>query len=758
MKCKDARRQMVKRLFGAPEAEGPLQEHLRNCPDCSERFAAYQRMREEVVGLESVPFPEQLEETFEERLGEALAQEQDAGFVPARPQPETAGAVKAAIVVGALVVLVGLTMLAMALFRGDYEPPSPVGRLAQVAGTVQVQEPGAPRWREARTGEDLMPGAMVRSEGRGTALVSADRVDWRLDGFAAIGFGRPGEYELLQGRVHGRCRAPDDETVQLLSQQGTIKCAEGRFVAALSPQRLQVSCVSGELTLRAGEGERTLRPGQRAVVHKGETVGPVREGRVAETVHWMKAFNDDGQRLLTRRQLASVPLTDAQPLLPATVRMERVGIDVRVRGALALLRFDVRLRNNGDEPWQGALAAADVLLPPPLADVAPPLSLGAGQSGVARAAAVCVLRNREGSHALGLNPRNWTAAPIGTLGLRVDVAVEGGIDELELPPQEVRERNLDGFTWSWQGRDVDPATPFVLEYVPEDEETVDALRLAGGGQECTLIGWRPDPRPDEWPGRGAQILIAFDATADFGPGGRGYAQEALEAVLGALPTGSFTALAAYDGRLKLDPDPLLRHFPVRVETMLAALWELERGGGGQPAPFLQNALALASGMEGESTLLFVIGRDGEPPGGVTVPDDVTAIVLALGADGPTKGWGEFCSRTGGLAAALPPRMAPRLAALDFLSNLRWPALDAAPLLELDGATETAVLAGAGRSANQPVVALCGGSAAGKLSGMARADAGGRRMEREFELSAEAPVSGTALIGELIGRLRSLSGP
>lgn len=757
MKCSDARRQMVKSLFGPPEAEGPLEEHLRNCPDCSERFAAYRRMKKEVVELEAVPFPRQVEETYEERLGEALAQEPDGELVPARPDPETPGAVKAAIVVVALVGLVGMTVLAMAIFRGDYEPPRPVGRLAQIAGTVQVQDPGAPRWREARAGEDLMPGAMVRSEGNGSALVTTDLADWWLDGFAAIGLGRAGEYELLQGRVHGASRAPDGETVQLLSQQGTIECAEGRFVAVLTPERLRVTCVKGEVTLTAGEGERTLRSGQRAMVHKGEPAGPVRDGRVAEAVHWLKAFGDEGERRLTRRQLASVPLTAAQPGLPATVALERLQVHVRVRGPLALVQFEARLHNEGDEAWSGALRPTDVLLPPPLAEVAPSLSLTAGQDGVARAAAVCVLRNREGSHSLGLNPANWISGPIGTLNLQVDAEVTGGIDEAELPVQGVRERNLDGFTWSWQGRDVDPAVPFVLELVPEDDETIDALRLTSQGREYALIGWRPKAREDEWPGRGAHILIAFDATADFGPGGRGYAQEALEAVLGALPTGSFTALAAYDGRLKLDPDPLLRHFPVRVETMLAALWQLDDRSDGEPAPFLENALALASGIEGESTLLFVTGRDVEPPREVEMPDDVTAIVLSLGADDSHVALGDFCARTGGLAAGLPHRMAPRLAALDFLSNLRWPALAAPPVLHLRGTPRPAVLSSPGQFANQPVVALCRLDPGTDIAGTFEAEAGGRTMEREFELRREPPAPGGALTEELVERLRALSG-
>ncbi|MFO7959307.1 MAG: hypothetical protein R6X33_19665 [Candidatus Brocadiia bacterium] len=757
MKCSDARRQMVKSLFGPPEAEGPLQEHLRNCPDCSERFAAYRRMKEEVVELEAAPFPGQVEDTYEERLGEALEQEPDGDLVPARPDPETPGAVKAAIVVVALVGLVGMTVLAMAVFRGDYEPPSPVGRLAQIAGTVQVQDPGAPRWREARAGEDLMPGAMVRSEGDGSALLTTDLADWRLDGFAAIGFGRAGEYELLQGRVHGACRPPEGETVQLLSQQGTIACAEGRFVAVLTPERLRVSCVSGEVTLTAGEGERTLRPGQRAMVHKGEPAGPVRDGRVAEAVHWLKAFNDDGERLLTRRQLASVPLTAAHPVLPATVGMERLEVRLLVRGPLALVQFEARLHNEGDEAWSGALRPTDVLLPPAMAEVGPSLSLEAGQDGVARAAAVCVLRNREGSRSLGLNPANWVRGPIGTVDLHVDAAVAGGIDQVGLPLHGVRERNLDGFTWSWQGRDVDPTAPFSLEMAPENDETVDALRLAGRGGEYALIGWQPKPRADQWPGRGAHILIAFDATADFGPGGRGYAQEALEAVLGALPTGSFTALAAYDGRLKLDPDPLLRHFPVRVETMLAALWQLDDTSDGEPAPFLENALALASGIEGESTLLFVTGRNVEPPGEVEISEDVTAIVLALGADAPGVALGDFCARTGGLAAGLPHQMAPRLAALDFLSNLRWPALDAPPVLHLRGTESAVVLTRPGQFANQPVVALCRLDPGADVAGTVEAEAGGRSMKREFELRGEPSAPGGPLIEELVERLRALSG-
>ncbi len=753
--CKYARGQMVKRIFGPPEVEGLLEEHVRNCPDCAARLAAYRRIRDDVGGLEPVPLPEQVEETLAERMELALAEGPDEDLVPARPEPEIPGAVKAAIAVGALLALVGLTMLVMVVFRGDYEPPAPAAVLTSAQGEVQVQDPGSSRWREARAGESLMPGAMVRAEGDGAALLSADSVWWRLDGFTALALGMPGEFELLQGRLYGDCRAPDDEPVHLLSQQGSIECTEGRFVAVLTPERLRVTCLSGEVNVRSGDEEQILAPGSRTMVHKGRPAGPARDSRLGEAEHWLKAFDEDGERILSRRQLASVPVTDTEARLPAGIRVEDLEVDLRLRGALALVQFEVRVRNDAAEPWEGSLRPAEALLPLPLAQVSEPMRVEPGERAIGRAAALCVLTNREGAHSLGLNLRNWTSLPVESLRLAAEVKVEGGISELELPLHGVEVRNRDEFTWSWRAEGVEPAGPIVLEYVPRRDDMVDALRLTGGQEDLTVVGWRPRPRPDEWPGRNAQILIAFDATADFGPGGHSYAQDVLEEILGALPTGSYTALAVYDGRVKLDPDPLLRHFPARVETMLAALWQLE-GQAAEPVPFFESAIALAAGMDGPGSLLYVTGRGQQPPEPEPLPEGMRVFVLRLGVDEVNPQWGEFCAGAGeALAAALPQAMAPRMAALDFLSNLRWPTLMGAPALRLAGGRRAVLLAGPGQFANQPVVAICRTPGGGSLAGEFQAAAGGRELEREFALRPSR--LGGPLVEELVLMLRSTAG-
>ena len=97
-------------------------------------------------------------------------------------------------------------------------------------------------------------------------------------------------------------------------------------------------------------------------------------------------------------------------------------------------------------------------------------------------------------------------------------------------------------------------------------------------------------------------------------------------------------MMAYDGKVKLDPDRLMRHHPERVEAMLRRLWQLGDGGKRETAEFLRAAVVLASGAEGEGLLLFVTGRnevgamdewEGVPPGA-----ELRVAVLQIGADGP----------------------------------------------------------------------------------------------------------------------------
>ena len=108
------------------------------------------------------------------------------------------------------------------------------------------------------------------------------------------------------------------------------------------------------------------------------------------------------------------------------------------------------------------------------------------------------------------------------------------------------------------------------------------------------------------------MLLAFDATADFGPGGPAAAQEVLEVLLGAIPPAVPTALVAYDGGLRLDREPWAANLPPRVESLLASLWRLEDGGDrAHAADFLARAVELAGGAQGEKVLIYVTGA-GEP--------------------------------------------------------------------------------------------------------------------------------------------------
>jgi hypothetical protein len=228
-----------------------------------------------------------------------------------------------------------------------------------------------------------------------------------------------------------------------------------------------------------------------------------------------------------------------------------------------------------------------------------------------------------------------------------------------------------------------------------------------------VTAFRLDADPAPWLDRDRRVFLAFDATDDFGSGGRAAAHDVLEGLIGALPPGCKTALIAFDGTVKFDPDKLMLHLPVRAESMLDRLWRLEAAaeeGGG--LRFLAGALLPVTGLEGESIVVMVTGRGepGDPAVCRQLLSDARTrlVVIQVGAGRPSSAYRALCAETGGVALAIPPAMAPELGVLDFLANLSQPAVSAV-VRSAGGAPAHGVLAGPGDFANQPVVTQAGGA-------------------------------------------------
>lgn len=733
------------------EADNQLQDHLRACPECARRMDTYRRIRDEMPDMEPVALPEELHELLAQGLDDALAGKAPVEGPPAVPTPERPASQKALIFIGGVLALMAVTVCLLLVFRGEYESPPTMGDVDSSFGTVQISTPGSARWRDLVGREFLPPGVRLRTGPDSLLKLQGAGVSWWLAGMSSVALTDPGTAELMVGRMYARCDAGAEEPVRLVTANGILSCPGGEFVASISMKRLRVACISGAVFIEGPEDKTQLEEGQAAMVVEGELAGPIRSVRTAELTHWLKVFDSYDGRHLSFRQLASVRLASAPAVLPSWVSLESLTITARVRGPLALVRLQVELRNNGSEPWRGALRAGDLLLPAPLAQAGTgAVALEPGQAGSYETVGVCLMRARSGFFGLGVTPRVWTSNDIGRLQLDVDASAEGGLKEFACLAMNCRVKRQKTVRQSWVGHGVNPLRPVVLEFAFAERDGVDALWLATEADAWALTAWRPEPDDDEWIKKGRSVFVAFDASADFGAGRRRFAHEVMEVLLSSFPPGCSTVLMAYDGKVRRDPDPLTRHLPARVEAMLVGLWDLQEGAESRTADFLKWALVWAAAAGGEGLLVFVTGRD--EVGALdeaqwAPPDDrIRIALLQVGADEPAQGYRELCARWGGVALALPDFMAPELAALDFLANLRWPAL-AEVAVETEAGAKPRLLTARGDFANQPVAALVPVTRpGGKVIGRFSARAGGRQLARRFELDmpdGSAAVSATA---------------
>ncbi|MCK4283950.1 MAG: hypothetical protein KAX44_06505, partial [Candidatus Brocadiae bacterium] len=690
------------------EAEYQLHDHLRTCPECTRRVDAYRKALDETRNVEPVRFPEEMEDFLAKGIRDALADPTPLKRPPADPSPERPAWQKASIFVGGVLALMAGTVGALVLFRTEGEPLPSMGEISVLSGPVEVRSPGAADWRGLSKLDFLPPGAQLNTGPDSLLEVRGQGVTWRLPGMASAALTDTSTAELVVGRIYARCDGTATKPVRLVTANGIVNCPQGELVASISLKRLRVACLSGTVVVENEKAPAEVEAGQAAMLVEGAVTGPIRSMRAVDAVYWLKAFDSTNGQRLSLRQLASVAVAADPPVLGAGVAVKGMTVAITVSGPLALVSMDMELSNDGAEPWEGVLSAGDVLLPPPLAVAgADPIKLEPGETRVHQTTAVCLMRVRNGLFGLGVNPQVWTANEIGRLELHVDASAGGGLKDFRCPTMNYRVRRREAISWSRAEDRFDPGRPIVLEFALAESNGVDCLWLEDGQDLFGLAAWRPKVRKGEWIRKGLNVFIAFDAAADFGAGGRAYAHEVLEVLLTALPPGSRTALVAYDGKLRTDPDPLMRHFPTRVETMLTGLWGLEDGAGGRTSDFLQWTLQWAGAAEGDGLLVFVTGRqDVEVPHVERPPaeDDgrLRLAVLQIGRDWPCEGLGRLASQLRGVALALPDSVPPELAALDFLRNLYWPPTGSEFVLHPPSSI-SGPWVGPGRFANQPLL-------------------------------------------------------
>jgi hypothetical protein len=750
MKCNDASRLIVRSMFGGlPQGDRQaLEEHIYACEDCRRRAAHYGCIRDEVAAMEPTALPPEAREVLLEGLREAHPEPEGRPRPPADPKPESSTLLRALLVVSSMLALGLLTFGLLSMFRGEMKPIPAAATVAYRSGTVQARAADAGMWHEFLPGDPVLPGTALHTEQDGVVALTSGDVDWWMDGSTALAFGDPGTAELAQGRICVGCPARDNGPITLLTQAGTVTCAGGEFVATMSGTRLTLACLSG----RADVGEVHLESGQEGLLAEGKLIGPMRPVGEAASTHWMLRLTSGYGEALTPRRLAAVPLAPRQPALPDGVSIADLSVELTARGPLVLVGLSGRLENTGARHLQARLSADGLMLPRPLAQTGPvTVDLPAHESGSFRLSAVCALPERAGRHLLGINLLAWTGSSIGQVGVHLDAAGDGGLREVALPVQGFDVRRRDSVSWSWNAELVPPGEPIVLEMELAGPARADTLALG----DRALCAWRPDASA-AWIGKGRRVLLAFDATADYGPAGRSGAQDVVETLLGALPPAVPTALAAYDGALRLDRDPWAANLPPRVDSLLASLWRIADGGDQAHAgDFVARAFELAAAGQGQMQTVFIYmtgaGGPADPSAidGLAPAPGVRVVVVQVGARRVADAYGRLCARSGGAALAIDPDEDPHLAGYDLLMALQSAAVNA-PALE--GAAGT-VLSGPAAFANEPVVALVPRQEGCVLS----AEVDGKRLRQQVRAAPGPDATGPDGLA-LLGVLQRQAGP
>lgn len=757
MKCKEARRIMVRKLAEGGDGGEYLElaDHLAACEDCRRTEVHYRGVGEEIGALEATELPEEATEAIIAGSRATLEGGDPLQRPPADPTPERSTRQKVAVFAVAMLGLAAAAVAALLVSRGEHEPLPRAGEVAFKSGKVQLQPPGAGHWEELGDYDALVPGCSLRTGPSGVARIAGLNAEYRLDRLSALAFGPPGTAELMTGRAYVRWDGAEGE---LLTTSGRLSGSDGAFVVRKTPRRLFVVSVSGQGAVGPAGEATELRAGQAVMLGAKGRTGPVRKTSTPGWEHWMIGLDSAFEGRLRPRHLAAVAVEAEQPVLPSSVRIERLRVRIALRGPLALIRVDVRLGNRGGEPWRGRLDLSELVLPAPVASGGPAeVGLQPGERGDYQLAVLCQIGRRGGFQTVGLNPARWTGRSIQRLRFRVEGAADGGFDQVRFPAHTGAARDGESVEWSWSATDADPARPLVVDYALEEDSGVDVMVLGGGRERGAFCAWRPDAGRDEWIPETARILLAVDATGDFGPGGRGFVQGVMEGLAGGIPRGFRTALIGYTGRTWVDQAPWGRHSPMRAEAMLSAGWELEpEEERGSATEFLSSVLRLAAGGKRRALLLFVTGR--ESPSEMELPEvgpNVRVLVVQAGADRAAELYRRLGAGSGGAAAALPARCDPVLAGLGVLADMRRPAVAAAELALEDG-RRGRMLIGPGNFLSRPVLAAVEvGQGGGAVAGRFRAETGQGVLERDFHrpIPRSADAAGPA-VDALLARLRS----
>ncbi len=102
------------------------------------------------------------------------------GHGDSSPRPAAGRRIREVLIAGALILCIVLVVCSMGYLRkptgtkpkpADIRPDKPAAELVRAAGTVLVQNPGRPEWREVKAGAHLVEGDLIRTDSSGEAAI-----------------------------------------------------------------------------------------------------------------------------------------------------------------------------------------------------------------------------------------------------------------------------------------------------------------------------------------------------------------------------------------------------------------------------------------------------------------------------------------------------------------------------------------------------------------------------------------------------------
>jgi len=762
--CKAASRLIIRQLFGGISGgeKDELAEHLSRCAGCRTRLEGWHRVVGVLRGMKPDELPPQVAQVCEQAARHARAHRPRRMAPPADSRVARGVLYRTAVLLGVLALMICVNVGVLLLVGGRRESQPELGSVLSCAGKVEISYNGGRSWMPLGKSTPLLTGAFIRTDADGSLKIRTQDATWWLDGHTMLWFGGANEAGLIGGRCFVECTAGGEAPVSLRAERTRATCAEGSFVASVSRMRFFLTVISGRALLDSeGQPEVEVPEGHRAMLIQGILAEPVRQTDVRLATHWLYRFGYGGALEPLTKQVAALPLRPRLPVLPDTILLRKLALTVHFRGAVALAMLEAELENAGQKPWKGRLDAAELFWPRALCSATPePLQLAPRALTRMQSCALVVLKPQGELYRLAFVPEAWSRQPLGVFSVEVEGTAAGGFDRVRCPTHpmdiECRKGRVRG---SYQVRNLPSRLPLVIEAAFEEEMGCDVLVLPGGegGLGHALVTCRGLFGPEELDEESGRYLFAFDAAAEYGPGGRVYAHELVESLVNLLPVRSTIAFMAYDGAVKRLPGAVGRHQVAQLEGMLAALWSVRAPEGAVAGPLIQQALRLAGGGE-DTVLVHVTGRgDIEPPQAPEPVPGVRVLGIQVGAGEPGDGYRDLCRALGGVAAGAG-RLHPQDAAATLMENLKWPPVEQARVELSGGGRVVGMLSRLPGFANAPLVALVRLGDAAELRGRFTATGPQGTARQAFALPVAegripAPAAGCKLAAELARLVR-----